>query len=693
MAISSLDSALSGLKAAQSALSTISNNISNASTEGYTKKNSPQSTLVVAGVAQGVQMDAITRNVNQYLVKALNTQVSANQQAAVTQDYLNRLQDFNGASDSASALSNLIGGLQNAFSSLSSAPQDSNVLNDVLSSAQQVAKKFNDYSGLLTQMRNDAQTQISTDVEAANRQIQTISDLNTQIQQLSAGGQSTADLEDKRDAAVKELSKYLQVTTYTTGNDRLVVMTNLGQPLVDNAPHKLVFNSTTLSAGSYYPGGGANGLFLDSATGTELKQGSIGGELGGLFTLRDTTLPSYQAQLDETAQKLASRLSGEGLNLFTDANGLVPADTAPPAVPAYVGFSAQIKVNGAVTADPSLLRTGTDGETVPAGSNEVINRIVEFAFGDYQSQKSTGTADISSGTLYAALGIAPSARVVGATNLNQYLPGAAGGITLTLNGSSQNIAIGAADTPADLVNNINAAFGATVASLTGNGQLTLSAATDVTVTDNGLGADISDLGLSYTTYPASNPSFSVTVGTNNAPVTVDIAPTDTSTELLAKLNAIPGVTASLVPASPGPGSVLQVAPTNGGSLSLQNVSGTPLAALGLTTSNVAWSSFRTNNLGPGGTLSSGLTANGNIVDYGAAMLGAQALDASNADDAATKESTYLNTLSARNSDQSGVNIDEEMANLIRVQNAYSAAGQVVSTTQKLFDTLLSAFSG
>ena len=39
---------------------------------------------------------------------------------------------------------------------------------------------------------------------------------------------------------------------------------------------------------------------------------------------------------------------------------------------------------------------------------------------------------------------------------------------------------------------------------------------------------------------------------------------------------------------------------------------------------------------------------------------------------------------------SGVNLDEEAATLIRYQQAYQAAAQVVSVVQTLFDSLLNA---
>ena len=54
-----------------------------------------------------------------------------------------------------------------------------------------------------------------------------------------------------------------------------------------------------------------------------------GGKLGGLLELRDEIFPKQTAQLDELAHKLAYRFDQQGLRLFTDASGNVPADTAP----------------------------------------------------------------------------------------------------------------------------------------------------------------------------------------------------------------------------------------------------------------------------------------------------------------------------------------------------------------------------
>src|SRR6185312_6619649 len=99
------------------------------------------------------------------------------------------------------------------------------------------------------------------------------------------------------------------------------------------------------------------------------------------------------------------------------------------------------------------------------------------------------------------------------------------------------------------------------------------------------------------------------VGTN-PPVTISIDAADTTNDLLTKLNAVPGLTASL-----DVNGFLVMTPTNGGSLGAIDIKGGPLAAMGVAITNVPFSSFRQSNLGPSGTISTGLLANSTLQDY------------------------------------------------------------------------------
>lgn len=693
MSTVSLNAALSGLKAAQSALNTVSTNIANASTPGYTRKILPQETVLIGGMGVGVKTGGLIRNVDTTLLKDIFKQTSISQGALVKQTYLDRIQDFHGASEAEQALSAKIGRLEDAFANLSASPNDSLLLSQVVNAATTVANSFNDFSELINDLRTQTETEISTYAGEVNIQLEKIAALNIQISNQYHAGQSTADLEDQRDIALRSVSEYMQVSTYVNQDNVMVVSTKQGQLLADTSAQRLVFNqNVNMSATDYYPGGNLSGLHINSAGGIEITSTAIGGKIGALFDMRDNTLPTYQAQIDELAQKMAERLDSLGLRLFTDNAGNVPASTAPPAPVTYSGFAADIQVNRNIVNDPTLIRSGTNGGVANTGSSDVIDRISEFGFGNFMRQDAIGTVDISAGTIFASTGMTQTNTVTGNMNLNDYTPdlGAAPNITppvsftLTVGGVPNNITINPGDTPADLVNSINAAFPGT-ASINSLGQLSLNATSDITIADNTIGAaGIADLGLSFNTFPASDPSFTVQVG-SQSPVTINIAATDTQTELLAALNAVPGLTATL-----GVGGVLELTPDEGGSLTLSNSNGTPVNDLGLALTNVAHTSFRQNNLGPAGTLSTGLPSTGDISDFATRLISAHASDYNGAESMAEQEEAYLATLDARSATISGVDIDQEIAELIRLQTAYTAAARMISATEEMFNQLLNS---
>lgn len=687
----SLDTAISGLRAAQRQMDVISNNVSNAGVDGYTRKILPQETLLVGGEGVGVKLQAVMRKVDMTLMRDLVKQISVKGSATTTETYLSKIQDFNGASESESSIAAQLGQLGDAFTNLSTAPDNKLYLQSTITEAQDTATKFNKYNTLLSNMRNDAQADISSAVTSINTSLKNIADLNTKIAVLDSQGRSTADLEDKRDAEIKNVSQYMELSSYTIENNQIVLMTKRGETLVDHSAKQLSFNQTPVSAGSYYPGGGINGITID---GIDITNTNLGGKLGALIDLRDKTIPTYQAQLDELAQKTAERFNSVGLKLFTDANRMVPPSSTPPAPVSYVGFAGEIRVNPDVVADPTLLRSGTYGQTVTEGSNEMIRKVTQFALGLYQGQTVNGTANISAGTIFGATGLTQSAQLVGTVDLTDYAPDldaapnitAPGSFQLSIGGTPYAITINPGDTATTLVNNINAAVGSTVASLNGLGQLKFDATASIGIADISLGAaGLADLGLTAGTTAPTNPSFSVQVGTQSA-VTVSIAPGDTAATLLATLNAIPGMTASL----DGSGALVMT-PDRGGSISVTNVSGLPVQALGLSVTNVPHNAFRTASVGPDGSLSTGLVANSSIADYSRTMLSAQAEDYAAAQSKSDSESSFYETLNNRNTDNSGVNIDEELSTMIRVQTAYSAAARMISASEQMMDDLMNAF--
>lgn len=412
MALNGLDAALSGLRVAQQQLTTISNNVANVGTDGYSRKILPQSTLVIGGQSTGVRGDAIVRNVDMFLQRDYWTQVSATTFQDTKIEYLDRIQQFHGNPDQEISISAQISKLRDSFSTLSDSPEDTFLQRSAIQQAQTVAKKFNDFSDLLSEMRNDTQQDMALAVREINAKLKSIAAMNREIKLDTALNKSTAATADLRDKTIKELSSLMDISLFTRADGVLVIQTRQGVELAADTAQEVYFDqgsplgpstSYPTSAGGIYVGGNP----AKNSTAINVTQKGLGGELGALVELRDDILPRQQAQLDELAHKMAVRFEAQGLQLFTDASGLVPADTAPvpgvagppeiPPIPvAYVGFAREIRVNQSIINDNSLIQKGTANTDVPvqSGSNEVLRRITQFTFGEIEYQQATGTVDL-----------------------------------------------------------------------------------------------------------------------------------------------------------------------------------------------------------------------------------------------------------------------------------------------------------
>ena len=184
MALSGLDSALSGLRVAQQQMNVISTNISNVSTPGYTRKLLPQSAVSADGVTIGVRGDSIVRNVDLNLTRDFWTQVSSTNFFEVQASFLNQIQQFHGPPDAELSIAAKLANLRDSFLALSNTPDDVFLIQNVVSESEDVANKFNEFSNLLTQMRNDSQDLIEDAVERVNNLLIQEADINKQIKRI-----------------------------------------------------------------------------------------------------------------------------------------------------------------------------------------------------------------------------------------------------------------------------------------------------------------------------------------------------------------------------------------------------------------------------------------------------------------------------------------------------------------------------
>ena len=400
-------------------LALISHNVANADTPGYVAETTTQEELTANGVGLGVVTGPVTRNLDAALQAQVFQQNATVAGLQTTQTALQAIDAVQGTPGQGGDIASLLGQLQNQFSSLLNDPSNQTQQSAVVSGASTLANTINALSGAYTQQRQTAENNLVSGVNAINATLGTIGQLNAQIVTLQSGGKSTADLANQRDQAVQQLEQLVDVNTYVQPDGNMLITTTGGISLpTSGAPDPLATTSANVPPGTYYPGGGIPPITLNGA---DVTGQLTGGALGANIVLRDSTLPTYQAELDEFSQNLASRFAAQGLTLFSDPDGNVPAGGGVPVQQGYVGFASEIQVNPAVLADPSLVRDGTNtiagsptGAAAftpnppggPAGFNTLINNILTYTFGaDVQAdvpQPASNTTGLgASGTLNA----------------------------------------------------------------------------------------------------------------------------------------------------------------------------------------------------------------------------------------------------------------------------------------------------
>lgn len=423
-----LSIAESGLSNINAEFQLISQNVANASTPGYSVENGTQTSLVAGDTGLGVKTGPAMLQINQALETASIQQNATVSGLQTTQTALQAIDPVLGTPGSGTDIGSLLGNLQDSFSTLLTDPGSQAQQTAVVAAAQTLAQGVNALSTAYTTQRQAAQNDIGTAVTTLNTTLATIGQLNTQIVSLQAEGQSTADLQNQRNEAVQTLSGLLNVNTNVESSGAMQIFTSSGLTLPTSGGTPFTAPSGSVGAQAYYPGGGLSGITLNGQDVTSQMQG---GEIGADIDLRDTILPTDQAELDEFAEGVSTRFASQGLTLFTDSSGNVPSSSGSPVQSGYVGYAATIQVNPAVTADPSLVRDGTNAvaaieftpnpSTGPAGFTTLIQNVLNYTFGSTTqsgSQPALNTTGLGpDGNLTAPFTGSDSTLAAFATNL------------------------------------------------------------------------------------------------------------------------------------------------------------------------------------------------------------------------------------------------------------------------------------
>ncbi|MEN4567371.1 MULTISPECIES: flagellar hook-associated protein FlgK [Pantoea] len=296
-----INSAMSGLSAAQAALSTTSNNISNYTVAGYSRQTTvlAQANSTLQGnsyYGNGVNITGVQREYDAFIATQLRGS-SANYSAVSTQhSQISNIDDL--LSTSTTSLSTSLQGFFTNLQNVVSNANDPSARQSMLSNAQGLVSQFQTSAQYLNNMQNSVNADVDSSIKQVNTITSQIADLNKQIGKLStANGAAPNDLLDKRDQLVNTLNNVVGVTVSQQDGGYTVAMAN-GLTLVNgDKSHDLVAMPSSSD-----PTRTTIGYVDKQAGNVEIPEKLITtGSLGGLLAFRTQDLDLAQNQLGQLA--------------------------------------------------------------------------------------------------------------------------------------------------------------------------------------------------------------------------------------------------------------------------------------------------------------------------------------------------------------------------------------------------------
>ncbi|XRP54894.1 flagellar hook-associated protein FlgK [Enterobacter hormaechei] len=360
-----INSAMSGLSAAQSALNTVSNNISSYNVAGYTRQTTilgaSNSTLTGGGwVGNGVYVSGVQREYDAFITNQLRA--AQNQSSGLTTRYqqMSKIDDV--LSDTTNSLSANLRDFFKSLQTLVSNAEDPAARQTVLGKADGLVNQFKTNDQYLRDQDAQVNTAISTSVDQINNYAKQIANLNDQISRLTGvgAGASPNELLDQRDQLVSELNKIVgvDVTVQDSGTYNISIANGYTLVQGSNASQLAAVKSSADPARTTI-------AYVDAAAGNvEISEKQITtGSLGGLLTFRSQDLDQARNTLNQMALAFADAMNTQHQAGF-DANGDKGGKLFDFGSPAVLS-------NGKNTGSASVTATMTDSTKVQATNYKV----------------------------------------------------------------------------------------------------------------------------------------------------------------------------------------------------------------------------------------------------------------------------------------------------------------------------------
>ncbi|MFC1781254.1 flagellar hook-associated protein FlgK [Planctomycetota bacterium] len=312
---------ISGLEVAQDAFAVIGNNIANAATEGYHRQrlnlvpeySSQIGELLLGG---GVDVAGVTRMIDTLLEEEIYRQQSSLSHISQEVHTLSTVETTFGEILSGGGLNEAIDNFFNALKDLSANPTDSVYQNQALTAAEVMTDKFRSLDQFLMELESRIILQADEIVEKINSLVSTVAQLNENIEKLEISGTQANNLRDNRDQCINELSQLVSIQVESRDNG-LVNLSIAGIPVVtDTTAFELEVGLDQNSELGITIAGEFNYY-------TDVQ----GGQLGGLLSLKNSIISDIGSDLNTLAGEMICQINqyhvqGTGsYGSFTQLNG------------------------------------------------------------------------------------------------------------------------------------------------------------------------------------------------------------------------------------------------------------------------------------------------------------------------------------------------------------------------------------
>ena len=653
-----LGNAISGLLGAQSALNTTSHNIANVSTEGFTRQSvsfSSRNPIFEGGsfFGTGVEISDVRRIIDAVAnVELLNNNSAFNQFNSFSA-LAGQIDSF--LADPSAGASPAIQSFFDSMNALTNDPASVGQREVVFNQIQILSTRFNTLSSQLDSIAS----RVEAEIQGISLQVSTIAsslaDLNRNIIAVNDAAEPN-DLLDQRERLLKDLSELIDITTFDQADGSVSVFIGTGQSLVIGAQ----FNQLVTTPNARDPK--VNDLLLvNGGTQINISSSVTGGKLGGLKDFRDNMLSQSYNRLGKVAMAIADNFNSQnqlgmdindqlGSRLFNDINDVqVQQARVLPNANNAGNLDMQLVITDVnqLTDDDYRLDFNAGIITLRnARTNAVIT----------STPLAPGPFPVTTGTV-AGLGFAITFNSGAPVDGDNYLfrPTKSGASELSrgvsdlrqiaaaspIRISDSNANLGTGSVVSSLVTDTtNAAFTTTPAQLTPPVRIQFTSATTYDIINNTTSAVI-EAGLVFTP--------------NNQNTVIPTGVTDFGYQVV-------------VEGSPQVGDSFIIDYNNGG--------------VGDNRNAILFSNLQTASTLDGGTASF-QQGYGQLVT----RVGSQTQEASIRKEASL---SALRQSQSKRDSVSGVNLDEEAANLIAFQQAFEASARVISVANTLFDSLIAA---